>query len=462
MEAPRASVVVVSRHRPRWLVRCVTALGQLSYPACEIVVVTCPLGKAALSVPGSAPPMRVLTLDDPNIAKARNLGIAHAAGEIVAFLDDDAVPEPTWLHHLTAAFADISVSQAGGTTLGRNGISVQHAAARVDLLGVSHPVEAPGDHPSLIHAEQAAWPRLHGTNMAFRRKLLIDLGGFDERFGFYLDDTDMSLRVARSGGQTAYCPSAVVHHASAPGPNRWRDRTPRSASQIGYSAGAFHRSHTPEPDQDRARVLFLQDRRRWLLTHMQGGGLTPDDVCRLMAELIEGYARGKEVAPRRNEHLAPLDIPFRNCLPSVDRPDVFLCGWAHESLRLRAEAAVLVARGARVTLFLHSPTTLFHRVSFLPEGYWLHRGGIWGRELRDEPLVQPARRKTRLRRSFARLEGIRALNPINGADVAEMGKKTQYFPRYDIPRDPYLCNKPVNRAEEAEEVVQGAGECVEK
>ena len=124
--APPVSVVVVSHGRPDALARCLTSLTQLSYPAFEIVVVADKAGLDRLD--------RIATLfrrikrqrfDSANISHARNLGIAQAAGEVVAFIDDDAVAEPLWLHHLAAVFEDERVMSAGGTVLGRNGISVQ-------------------------------------------------------------------------------------------------------------------------------------------------------------------------------------------------------------------------------------------------------------------------------------------------------------------------------------------------
>ncbi|MCB2123539.1 MAG: glycosyltransferase, partial [Rhodobacteraceae bacterium] len=68
---------------------------------------------------------------------ARNLGLAAAAGEIVAFIDDDAVPEPRWLARLTAPFADPGIAAAGGFVVGRNGISFQWRASCADSHGRS-------------------------------------------------------------------------------------------------------------------------------------------------------------------------------------------------------------------------------------------------------------------------------------------------------------------------------------
>lgn len=110
MDSPPVSVVVVSRERPDALMRCLNGLAQLDYPLFEIVCVACPAGIAALSARPDAERIKTVVFDRPNISEARNLGITEAAGEIVAFIDDDAVPEPLWLWHLTAPFSEPNVA----------------------------------------------------------------------------------------------------------------------------------------------------------------------------------------------------------------------------------------------------------------------------------------------------------------------------------------------------------------
>ena len=86
------SVVVVSRGRPDALKRCLLGIAQLQYPVFEVVIVSDPSGiKAAKSLPFAAD-LKLVPFDKPNISAARNLGIVEAAGDIVAFIDDDAVP----------------------------------------------------------------------------------------------------------------------------------------------------------------------------------------------------------------------------------------------------------------------------------------------------------------------------------------------------------------------------------
>lgn len=261
MATPTISVIVVSRHRPDWLKRCLMAIAQLDYDRFETVVVACPKGVA---VAKEFAKVRVIGFDQPNISAARNLGVDAASGDVVAFIDDDATPEPTWLQHLAEAFADPDVAQAGGTTLGRNGISIQHGAALVDSTGQSHEVHVGDEAPVVLMSTPDRHPRLHGTNMALRRAIVQHHGGFDERFAFYLDETDLTYRVSRSGGTTLFVPKAVVHHASGPSRFRSTDRTPQDVFEIAASAAVFHGKHCASEMRDSAREAFLTGRRCWI------------------------------------------------------------------------------------------------------------------------------------------------------------------------------------------------------
>lgn len=383
------------------------AIAQLDYDRFETVVVACPKGVA---VANEFATVRVIGFDQPNISAARNLGVDAASGDVVAFIDDDAIPEPTWLHHLAEGFADPDVAQAGGTTLGRNGISVQHGAALVDATGQSHEVHIGDEAPVVLTSTPDRHPRLHGTNMALRRAIVQHHGGFDERFAFYLDETDLTYRVSRSGGTTLFVPKAVVHHASGPSRFRSRDRTPQDVFEIAASAAVFHGKHCASEMRDSAREAFLTERRRWILRHMQGGGLPPDRAAHLIRDLTAGYQSGqtRRAAPARlwgtgEKPVIAKSIPYAQ--------DLYLVATGRSKARSHAEARALVAQGHRVTVFEYRPDARYHRVVFTDEGYWLHIGGIFGREDRSEPLFRASTRQNRIDQTLARLAGIRSKNP---------------------------------------------------
>lgn len=121
----------------------------------------------------------------PNISKARNLSVALAAGEIVVFIDDNAVPEPTWLGHLVAPFVEPDVAAAGGFVRGRNGISWQWCAESVDRIGVATEIPLESDKTVILCPNPTRAIRRQGTYMAFRPAGFADLWGLIRVIGFF-------------------------------------------------------------------------------------------------------------------------------------------------------------------------------------------------------------------------------------------------------------------------------------
>ena len=403
MSVAPVSVIVVSHGRPALLTRCLTGLGQLGHDNFEVIVVADPQGAEAVRDTGL--PVKLAEFDTPNISQARNRGIALAAGDLVAFIDDDSVPEPSWLDHLTAPFDDPRVEVAGGYVRGRNGISFQWRANTVDALGTPAPLTLKGDAPQLFTAAPGYGIKTEGTNSAFRRQTLIDIGGFDPGFRFYLDETDVNLRL--SGHVTAIVPLAQVHHGYAPSVRRGADRMPKSLHEVGASSALFLRKHAPQQDPWGTLAALEARQRKRLLGHMVAGNCEPRDVKHLLTTLragwVEGLARPIEPLPPLPD-FAPPFVPFR----SGPAPEpVQLAGRLYHRRRLRAQARTLAREGKLVTLYLFTPTTLFHKLRYRPEGYWEQSGGLFGRAGRDEKIVQFLRFHTRVAKEWKRVAGLR-------------------------------------------------------
>lgn len=382
MTQPTVSVVVVSRDRPTALTRCLTALSQLQYSGFEIVVVADPLGCAAVRAGPYADQVKLVAFDRANISEARNLGISHAAGEIIAFIDDDAVPEPSWLHQLISPAHREDVAAMGGFVRGRNGISWQWQARTVDAVGATAPLEISPYRATVLTPKGQRAAKTEGTNMAVRRDVLVALEGFDPGFAFYLDETDLNLRLARAGHATALVPMAEVHHGYAASPRRRQDRVPRDLFDIGSSWAVFQRKYVPESKRkDHWRGVRKSERTR-VLNHMVAGRLVPRDVRHLMSRLDQGYGQGL-MRQRGGAQLSRSPISAFKPFPTRTRTSVVLAGRSWQRDRLRAEAAERVQDGEIVSLFLFSPTALYHHVRFQAAGYWEQSGGLFGRSTRD-------------------------------------------------------------------------------
>ncbi|WP_172297970.1 glycosyltransferase family 2 protein [Pseudoruegeria sp. HB172150] len=389
MTAPTVSVIVVSRHRPELLLRCLTGIEQLDYPSYEVIVVADDEGLATLYAAGFGGRIKSVEFDEPNISVARNLGIARAGGEMIAFIDDDAVPEPTWLRHLMGPFADKTVSVAGGYVIGRNGISVQYKGRRVDALGRHQSLTIAGDDPQVFAGEPGLAIKTEGTNCAFRADALRNVGGFDPAFRFFHDDADLNLRLAISGARTAVVPLAQVHHGFAASERRMANRMPRTLHDVGASQMILLRKHASASQVEAATESLRREQRVRLLRFMVAGLCVPGDVGRLMQSLEEGIAAGWQRKIAAAQQKIVTTEGFAGFEPRRPfRGSRVLAGKAERRRRLKKEAVNLVAAGNRVTVYQLTRTSFYHKVYFEKLGYWVQTGGIYGRSARSDPLFR--------------------------------------------------------------------------
>ncbi len=136
------------------------------------------------------PGWRVLRQPQQGPAAARNRGLAESTGNVVAFTDSDCAPDPGWVEAIAAAFApDPALVGLEGPTY------------------TSPPARSPFDHFQDL-PEGGFWAT---CNVAYRRAPLVDLGGFDPRFPYGHEDTELAIR-ARRLGPLRFEPAMRVNH----------------------------------------------------------------------------------------------------------------------------------------------------------------------------------------------------------------------------------------------------------
>lgn len=214
----RASVVVCTYNRGRVLGRCLEALRRLDHPELEVVVVEGPSTDETGRVLDRFPDVKRVANPTRNLSVSRNLGIAASTGDVVAFIDDDAVPDRDWLRALTEAYDDPTVGAAGGDVFGPRGDHLQFSRGILSRYGR---VIAVRDEPADRNDPGGAWfNTLMGTNASFRRRALEAVGGFDENYEYYHDETDLCARIIQAGYRVMHVPEAVVWHGFEPGTAR--------------------------------------------------------------------------------------------------------------------------------------------------------------------------------------------------------------------------------------------------
>jgi GT2 family glycosyltransferase len=145
-----------------------------------------------------------------------NLAASRASGEFLAFLNDDAVPEPAWLDNLIESARGHPDAGAIASRVHNPDGSVQEAGARV-LAGPASLAMGLGADVLPSELSEPRHVDYGGAEaLLVRRDLFVELGGFDQAYDpAYFEDADLCLRIRSAGWNVVYEPSAVViHHQS--------------------------------------------------------------------------------------------------------------------------------------------------------------------------------------------------------------------------------------------------------
>jgi glycosyltransferase involved in cell wall biosynthesis len=213
---PTATVAVCTRDRPEDLRCCLEAIMRLPDDGQEVLVVdNCPSTEATRHLVESYVRVRYVREERPGLDIARNRALREARHEVVAFIDDDAVPDPGWLRALLRNFDEPSVLCVTGLTMPLElETKAQEWFERYSTFvrGFRRTVFDKDNINPLAGGRVGA-----GANMALRRSLIEFVGLFDEALDVGTPtrsggDTEMFSRILARGYRIVYDPAALNWH----------------------------------------------------------------------------------------------------------------------------------------------------------------------------------------------------------------------------------------------------------
>jgi GT2 family glycosyltransferase/sugar lactone lactonase YvrE len=227
---PRVSVVVCAYNAADTLEDCLSSLDALTYPDFEVILVNDGSKDATGEIARRHSRVRVIEVPNAGLSAARNVGLAEATGEIVAYTDADARPDRDWLTFLIQPFLTSDVVGSGGpNVVPSDDPPMAQCIAR-----------APGG-PTHVLLDDRIAEHVPGCNMAFRRDALLAVGGFNPIYLRAGDDVDVCWRLQARGWKIGFAAGALVwHHHRSSVQAYWRQ-------QVGYGEGeTWLMAHHPE------------------------------------------------------------------------------------------------------------------------------------------------------------------------------------------------------------------------
>jgi glycogen synthase len=396
----KVSVVINTYNRIASLRTALKALSFQRYHDLEVVVVDGPSDDGTLDYLSSewAAKIKICRCAEANLSKSRNVGIRNASGDVICFTDDDGIPEPDWLDQLVIAYEDPNVAAAGGWVRDHTGVDFQtkyivSTRNSVSEVLIDDPANVPAARP---FAEK--FPGLIGVNSSFRRGPLLEVGGFDEEYAYFLDETDVLARLVDAGYSVAMAPSAEVHHKYAPSHIRAENGIAKSWLQIMKSTAYYVIKNAPPCTPLSASLGGIEHHKGELHRHTRWffseGLIDRQRFDQLSAEIENGAALGITHAfeyPARqliDDHQTTPWTPLpRKALSQRIRVALVTglypprpCGGV--AMFMHTLATSLAELGHEVTVITQADGGRRHTVDF-EDGVWVHR-------IPNDGSVQPA------------------------------------------------------------------------
>jgi cellulose synthase/poly-beta-1,6-N-acetylglucosamine synthase-like glycosyltransferase len=253
---PSCSVIVCTRNRPEQLKQCLQGIRQLCYPDVDVIVVDNASDNDAAKPIADAWNARYIQEPVIGLSRSRNRGARFSEAEVVAFIDDDAVPNTDWLCNLIEEFSDPRVMAVTGVisamTPSPAGIE-QYSRARQQRREFDSSTD---DWFALANFGGIG----DGANMAFRRKVFDSWDGFNERLGLGTavcgsEEHNAYFELIKRGHRVVFTPRSVVQH---PFPETSDDARKRSSRYVAAGCAYMARLFVEEPVYRRDLLSFVR------------------------------------------------------------------------------------------------------------------------------------------------------------------------------------------------------------
>ena len=199
MKKKKVTLYIPCFNAEKYIEPCLKAVLEQDYPIEEILVIDDGSSDRTPEIASQFPVRFIRHPENKGLVSVRNSAIKNSKGDFLASLDADCVPDKDWLKSLMGNFSS-KVAGVGGRLL------ENQQDDPIDLWRAAHMKQEWGNRKS----DSISF--LFGSNNVFRKKVLLDTGGYDGQYMNNYEDVDISRRVKKAGHVLIYDPQAVVCH----------------------------------------------------------------------------------------------------------------------------------------------------------------------------------------------------------------------------------------------------------
>jgi glycosyltransferase involved in cell wall biosynthesis len=212
------SIVICTFNRAELLERCLDYLKYQTNQNFEVVVINGPsTDHTSQIIDKHKDHIKFATNPQANLSMSRNMGIELSDGDLIAFIDDDALPFDDWIETLLREFnkRPLTLAALGGPVYYAGTLDFQ-----AEDIGINSLAETEVNIDSGKIGREG-WERsLLGTNTCFRADVLREVQGYDEEFDYFLDESELCFRLQKLNYIVGYCNNLFVRHEFAQSENR--------------------------------------------------------------------------------------------------------------------------------------------------------------------------------------------------------------------------------------------------